>query len=46
MAAEGALSAYEEITGETWKPYERAGQAPSARSIDQKAASLQMSAFD
>lgn len=46
MAAEGAISAYEEITGETWKPYERAGAAASAPSIDQKAASLQMSAFD
>ncbi|UFS83906.1 MULTISPECIES: hypothetical protein [Rhizobium] len=30
MAAEGAVSAYEEITGETWKPYERTGAAPSA----------------
>ncbi|MEX2697059.1 hypothetical protein [Rhizobium mongolense] len=46
MAAEGAVNAYEEITGETWKPYERTGAAPSAPSIDQKAASLQMSAFD
>ncbi|MEK1897840.1 MAG: hypothetical protein AAAB20_32005 [Rhizobium sp.] len=46
MAAEGAVSAYEEITGETWKPYERTGAAPFAPSIDQKAASLQMSAFD
>lgn len=46
MAAEGAISAYEEITGETWKPYERAGNASAADSLDQKAASLQMSAFD
>ncbi|SDN38146.1 hypothetical protein [Ensifer sp. YR511] len=46
MAAEGAVSAYEEITGETWKPYERAGVVASAPSVDQKAASLQMSAFD
>lgn len=46
MAAEGAVSAYEEITGETWKPYERTGAAASAPSIDQKAASAQMSAFD
>ncbi|MFS2177306.1 hypothetical protein ACCC98_15400 [Rhizobium pisi] len=46
MAAEGAVSAYEEITGETWKPYERTGAVPFAPSIDQKAASLQMSAFD
>jgi hypothetical protein len=46
MAAEGVVSAYEEITGETWKPYERIGATTSAPSIDQKAASLQMSAFD
>jgi hypothetical protein len=46
VAAEGAVSAYEEITGETWKPYERTGAAASAPSIDQKAASAQMSAFD
>jgi len=46
MAAEGAVSAYEDITGETWRPYERAGSANPAPSIDQKAASLQMSAFE
>jgi hypothetical protein len=46
MAAEGAVSAYEDITGETWKPYERTGSGVAAPSIDQKAASLQMSAFD
>jgi hypothetical protein len=46
MAAEGAVAAYEEITGETWKPYERTGATASVPSIDQKAASLQMSAFD
>ncbi|WEZ85993.1 hypothetical protein P6U16_23920 (plasmid) [Rhizobium sp. 32-5/1] len=46
MAAEGAASAYEEITGETWKPYERSGSSVAAQLIDQKAASLQMSAFD
>jgi hypothetical protein len=46
MAAEGAVSAYEDITGEIWKPYERAGSAAAVPSIDQKAASLQMSAFD
>ncbi|WFR97784.1 hypothetical protein [Rhizobium tumorigenes] len=46
MAAEGAVSAYEDITGETWKPYERAGSAIVAPSLDQKAASVQMSAFD
>ncbi|KPH05493.1 hypothetical protein CO657_25850 (plasmid) [Rhizobium acidisoli] len=46
MAAEGAVSAYEDITGETWKPYEHNGSAIAAPTIDQKAASLQMSAFD
>lgn len=46
MAAEGAVSAYEEITGETWKPYERSGAAVSVPSLDQRAASMQMSAFD
>lgn len=46
MAAEGAVSAYEDITGVTWKPYERTGSVAAVPSIDQKAASLQMSAFD
>ncbi|MGV1760578.1 hypothetical protein ACQZ6F_27145 [Rhizobium sp. A22-96] len=46
MAAEGVVSAYEEITGEIWKPYERTGAQSTASSIDQRAASLQMSAFD
>jgi hypothetical protein len=46
MAAEGAVSAYEDITGETWKPYERGSIATPTASLDQKAASLQMSAFD
>ncbi|RDJ00782.1 hypothetical protein B5K05_33480 [Rhizobium phaseoli] len=46
MAAEGAVSAYADITGETWKPYERGSIATSTASLDQKAASLQMSAFD
>jgi hypothetical protein len=46
MAAEGAVSAYENITGETWKPYERGSIATPPASLDHKAASLQMSAFD
>ncbi|QWW72476.1 hypothetical protein [Rhizobium sp. WYJ-E13] len=46
MAAEGAVRAYEEITGEAWKPYERTGAPAPSSSIDQKAATLQMSAFD
>lgn len=44
MAAEGAVAAYEQVVGETWKPFERpleyAGQA-----LDRKAADLQMAAF-
>ena len=45
MAAEGAVSAYEDITRETWKPYERAVEQP-ANSVDQKAATAQMAAFE
>lgn len=45
MAAEGAVSAYEDITGETWKPYERTVEQP-ANSVDQKAATAQMAAFE
>jgi len=45
MAAEGAVSAYEDITGETWKPYERTVEH-SAASVDQKAATAQMAAFE
>jgi len=46
MAAEGAVSAYEKITGDVWKPYERSGSSIAAPSLDQRAASLQLSAFD
>ncbi|WP_428413281.1 hypothetical protein [Pararhizobium sp.] len=45
MAAEGAVSAYEDITGETWKPYERTVEQP-ANSVDRQAATAQMSAFE
>ncbi|MFA7416788.1 MAG: hypothetical protein WC048_20155 [Rhizobium sp.] len=45
MAAEGAVSAYEEITGEAWKPYERAVEQPGA-SLERRAASAQMAAFE
>lgn len=45
MAAEGAVSAYEEITGDAWKPYERTAEPP-ANSVDRQAATAQMSAFD
>ena len=45
MAAEGAVSAYEDITGEDWKPYARQIEQP-VNSVDQKAASAQMAAFE
>lgn len=45
MAAEGAVSAYEDITGETWKPYARQVEQP-ANALDQKAATAQMAAFE
>lgn len=45
MAAEGAVAAYEDITGEVWKPYQRLVENLGT-SVDQKAASLQMAAFE
>jgi len=42
-AAEGAIAAYAEITGETWKPYE-APVAPAA-SVARKSAAVEMAAF-
>jgi len=42
-AAEGAVEAYAEVTGETWKPYE-APQAPAA-SVARKSAAVEMAAF-
>ena len=42
-AAEGAISAYADITGETWKPYE-AATAPAA-SVARKSAAVEMAAF-
>jgi hypothetical protein len=41
--AEGAISAYAEITGEDWKPY--AAPAPASASIARKSASAEMAAF-
>jgi hypothetical protein len=43
-AAEGAISAYTDITGETWKPYE-APMAPAA-SVARKSAAVEMAAFE
>jgi hypothetical protein len=42
-AAEGALAAYADVTGEEWKPYE-APAAPSA-SVARRSASAEMAAF-
>jgi hypothetical protein len=43
-AAEGAISAYAEITGEDWKPYE-APTAPAA-TVARKSAAVEMAAFE
>jgi hypothetical protein len=45
MAAEGAVSAYEQIVGEVWKPFDRPIENPG-QTLDRKAAAAQMSAFD
>lgn len=42
-AAEGAVEAYLEITGNVWKPYVRTVEAP--QQTDRKAAAAQMSVF-
>lgn len=44
MAAEGAVSAYEQVVGEAWKPFERAIENPG-KTVDRKAAELQMAAL-
>jgi hypothetical protein len=43
-AAEGAIAAYAEITGEDWKPYE--APAAQAASVSRKSASVEMAAFE
>jgi hypothetical protein len=43
-AAEGAVVAYEQVIGETWKPYDRQPEVAGS-TIDRKAAAHQMSAF-
>jgi len=42
-AAEGAVSAYAEITGETWKPYE--APVAQAAGVARKSAAVEMAAF-
>jgi len=44
MAAEGAVRAYEQVVGESWKPFERPIDNTGA-TVDRKAAELQMAAF-
>jgi hypothetical protein len=45
MAAEGAVAAYKNIVGESWKPFDRPVEIPGL-SVDRKAAAAQISAFD
>jgi hypothetical protein len=42
-AAEGAVLAYAEVTGETWKAYE--APAPASTSISRRGAAVEMAAF-
>jgi hypothetical protein len=42
-AAEGAISAYADITGDDWKPYE--ASIPAAASVSRKSAAVEMAAF-
>jgi hypothetical protein len=42
-AAEGAVTAYKEITGEDWKAYQTPAQGPAT--VERKATSTQMGAF-
>lgn len=43
-AAEGVVTAYEDVVGEAWKPFERQVENPS-QTVDRKAAELQMAAL-
>ncbi|KRA65320.1 hypothetical protein [Rhizobium sp. Root651] len=45
LAAEGAVAAYSQTVGETWKPFDRPVEHPG-QALDRKAAAAQMSAFD
>jgi len=42
-AAEGAVSAYKEITGEEWKPY--VGAPDASQSVERKSAAAELAAF-
>ena len=43
-AAEGVVTAYEEVVGEAWKPFQRQVDNPG-QTVDRKAAELQMAAL-
>ena len=42
-AAEGAIAAYADVTGEDWKPYE--APAPASASVARQSAPVEMAAF-
>ncbi len=42
-AAEGALTAYADLTGETWKPYE--APLPASATVSRRSAAAEMAAF-
>ncbi len=42
-AAEGAITAYAEVTGETWKPYE--APLPASASVSRQSAAAEIAAF-
>lgn len=44
MAAEGLCTAYEQVVGERWKPFERPVENPG-QALDRKAAEIQMAAL-
>lgn len=44
MAAEGAVTAYEQVVGEAWKPFERSAANPG-QTLDRRSAELQMAAL-
>lgn len=45
MAAVGAVAAYEQVVGETWKPFDRPVENPG-QTLDRKVAAVQLSAFE
>jgi len=44
MAAEGAVTAFAKVVGETWKPFDRPVENPG-QALDRKAAAAQLAAF-